>query len=233
MRYFKYKNTKQTEKNAEKQRYKNLTKKQKRAHLKEKIFRWIGTIVLFSVMIVCMIAFGSMIEKINPDNEGLILKVVQTVAKGILYLFAGLLSIIAGALASIPFFNKAGDSTREFTRQELTKACEHLREYYGLCEPCLVTKCYKSSEKRFDKHDVCIFFAGGELRITTNLKDGFFHAEKDLGCYCFRADEISVSKVQGEKFLIAELRVGDTFFELGYRAKGFIEKNFISNGEEK
>jgi hypothetical protein len=60
------------------------------------------------------------------------------------------------------------------------------------------------------------------------LKHGFFHVENDLGCYAFNLNEIVLSKKQGETFLIAELKADSTVFLLGYRAKGFIEKNFIS-----
>ena len=110
----------------------------------------------------------------------------------------------------------------------LSNACAHLREYYELQEPCIVTKCYESSDKRFKNHDVCIFVVDDELRITTNLKHGFFHGENDLGCYAFKSDEISLFEQQGEKFLMTELKSGNTVFLLGYRAKAFIEKDFIS-----
>ena len=95
-------------------------------------------------------------------------------------------------------------------------------------EPCIVTKCYDASDKKFKNHDVCIFVVGDELRITTNLKNGFFREEKDLGCHAFLRDEVTVTKIEGEKFLMAELRAGETTFLLGYRAKGFIEKNFLT-----
>lgn len=225
MRYLKYKKANKTEKNAEKQRYKNLSEKEKRAYRKEKILRALGMIVLFLVMGACMIALSLCIKTI-PSSKNVFIDILIVLIKGILYFFAGVFSIVAGVLASIPLFNMADKNTRNFTREELVKACEHLREYYGLCDPCIVTKCYTSSEKRFNNHDVCIFVVGDELRITANLKDGFFHSEKDLGCYCFTADEITVSKVEGEKFLIARLSVQDIYFELGYRAKGFVERNF-------
>ena len=226
MRYFKYKNIIKTEKTAEKQRYKNLCKKEKRAYRKEKILRAFGNFVLFFVMCACMLALSLCIKSIPSSKNGFI-DILRVLFQGMLYFFAGIFSIVAGVLASLPLFNTAEKNIRNFTREELVKACEHLREYYGLCEPCIVTKCYNSSEKRFNNHDVCIFVVGDELRITTNLKDGFFHSEKDLGCYCFKADEITVSKEQGERFLIAKLSSNDLYFELGYRAKGFIESNFL------
>lgn len=72
------------------------------------------------------------------------------------------------------------------------------------------------------------FVVGDELRITTNLKHGFFHEERDLGCHAFLRDEVTIDKIEGEKFLMAELRAGEMTFLLAYRAKGFIEKNFLT-----
>lgn len=230
MRYFKYKKANKTEKAAEKQRYKNLSEKEKRAYRNGKILRALGMIVLFFVMGTCMIALGLCISSIPSSQNGFI-DILRALLQGILYLMAGVFSLAAGVVASSPIFIIADKNIRDFTREELIKACEHLRGYYGLCDPCIVTKCYTSSEKRFNNHDVCIFVVGDELRITANLKDGFFHSEKDLGCYCFTADEITVSKVEGEKFLIARISAQDIYFELGYRAKGFVERNFTEKEE--
>ena len=44
-------------------------------------------------------------------------------------------------------------------------------------------------------------------------------------------NDITVSKQQDGNHLIAVLKTGDTTFALGYRAKGFIEKNFIQQSE--
>ena len=133
---------------------------------------------------------------------------------------------IIGVLVSMPIFSD-NETRRIADRKILSQACEHLREFYGLQEPCIVTKCYTSSDKKFKDHDVCIFVVGDELRITTNLKNGFFYEERDLGCHAFRREEITLTKIEGEKFLMAELRAGETTFLLGCRAKGFIEKNFL------
>lgn len=110
------------------------------------------------------------------------------------------------------------------TRQILSKACEGLREYYHLQEPCLVTKCYEASDNRFTNRDVCIFVVGNELCITANLQYGFIYGNKDLGCYAFCSDEISLSQRQEEGRLVTELTVGQMSFQLGKRAAGFIKK---------
>ena len=94
-------------------------------------------------------------------------------------------------------------------------------------EPYIITKCFDAADKRFRDHDVCIFLVGDELRITTDLVRGFLHGERDLGCYAFSRKEITVSKQQDGEHLVAELKSDNAFFMLGYRAKGFIEKNFL------
>jgi hypothetical protein len=99
-------------------------------------------------------------------------------------------------------------------------------------EPYIITKCFDSTDKKFKNHDVCIFIVDDELRITTDLVRGFLHGERDLGCYAFSRDELIISKKQNGKYLMAELKSTNTEFLLGYRAKGFIEKNFLSKRAE-
>ena len=76
---------------------------------------------------------------------------------------------------------------------------------------------------------MCIFVVGDELRITTDLVRGFLHGERDLGCYAFKKEEITLSKQNNGNHLIAELKADNTVFLLGYRAKGFIDKSFLQN----
>lgn len=92
----------------------------------------------------------------------------------------------------------------------------------------MITKCFDSTDRKFKNHDVCIFIVGDELRLTADLVRGFLHGERDLGCYAFKRHEITLSKLQEGNHLIAELKAENTAFLLGYRAKGFIDKNFIN-----
>ncbi|MBR2971027.1 MAG: hypothetical protein IKC48_04460 [Clostridia bacterium] len=110
-------------------------------------------------------------------------------------------------------------------------ACSHLRDYYSLQNPYIITKCYDATDKTFKNHDVCIFVAGDELRITTDIVQGFLHGKRDLGCYAFKRDEITLTKLYRDNLLMAHLQAGDFIFLLGYRAKGFIQKNFIQKSK--
>ena len=95
-------------------------------------------------------------------------------------------------------------------------------------EPYIVTKCFDATDKKFRNHDVCIFIVEDELRITTDLVHGFLHGERDLGCYAFKLNEIFLEKQQSGNHLVAELKADNTVFLLGYRAKGFIDKEFVA-----
>lgn len=227
MRYFRYKNTQKNMNNALKEQYLTLTKDEKRIVRKEKIWRKCAgavTLILLSVCIFLSILLLKMIP--YPANKWL----VPTVAIG--KIIAGfILLIISGVLSfavAYPLWKKVESFNIPSMRKEIfSKACAHLRDYYGLQEPYILTKCYNSTNEKFKNHDVCIFIVDDELRITTDLVNGFLHGNKDLGCCAFQKDEISISKKRDGKLLIAELGANDTVFLLGYRAKSFIERNFI------
>lgn len=173
-------------------------------------------------VIECNILIGQI-----PTTNNWFLKILYFICVVTLLIVSIILSVFIGGLVAFPIINKAFSKEYTEKREIISKACEHLREFYKLQEPCIVTKCYESSDKKFSSHDVCLFVVDDELRLTVNLKHGFFHQRNDLGCYCFNRQEISISKIQGEKLHIAELKAGNEKFLLGYRAKSFVEKNFI------
>lgn len=231
MRYFKYKDTNETEKNALKEQYTSLTKDEKLALRKAKMLSKVGTIIFFVVSIGCFLGGGFLIGQI-PSSENLLLEILHFIGNIVLWSITVIVGIVIGGIAALPFWATETPKTHIMKRKLLSEACAHLREYYELQEPCLVTKCYESSDKKFTNHDVCIFIVGDELRITTNLKHGFFHGENDLGCYAFKTEEISLSKRRGEQYLMAELKADNIEFLLGYRAKKFIERNFLASINE-
>ena len=164
----------------------------------------------------------------HPSTQWLeVLAVLGKVITGFVLL------IVSGFLTygiTYPLWKKVESFSIPLMKKEIfSKACQHLRDYYELQEPYILTKCYDSSNENFKDHDVCIFIVNDELRITTDLIRGFLHGDRDLGCYAFKKDEISISKKSENNRLIAELKSGDTFFLLGYRAKSFIEKKFVSD----
>ena len=227
MRYFRYKGLQTTEDPVLRAQYAEYQKQEERLVRRDMALGGIGCGLFLLVTGAC---FGFSVWGLTriPEPEGnVFLMIAYMLGIAILGMVGMAFSIIIGLLISVPIWKRA--NRRRISRQDiLSKACEHLREYYGLQEPCIVTKCYDASDKKFKNQDVCIFVADDELRITTNLKNGFFHEEKDLGCHAFLRDEVTIDKIEGEKFLMAELTAGETTFLLGYRAKGFIEKNFLA-----
>lgn len=227
MRYFKYKGSKTTETIALREEYKAFIKNEKKLMRRYGRAGGIGCGLVLLVTGVCLgFSIWGLIQIPQPEGNAFL---IIAYILGIVVLGFGMavISLAIGVLTAAPIWNWAGKKINSRERI-LLKACEHLREFYSLQEPCIVTKCYESSDKKFKNHDVCIFVVGDELRITTNLKNGFFREEKDLGCYAFLRDEITLAKIEGEKFLMAELRAGEVIFLLGYRAKGFVEKNFLT-----
>ena len=227
MRYFKYKHTNKNMNNALKEQYKTLTENEQRTFRKEKCWRTFSTIVSLIIYFSVMIA-GIFLLRAIPSPQACFWKVLAAIAKAVLA-FA---LIIAGGLISaaltMPLWKKAQSFRIPSMKKEIfSKACGHLRDYYELREPYIVTKCFDATDRKFQDHDVCLFVVGDELRITADLVRGFLHGERDLGCHAFKQEEITLSKQRNGNRLIAELRADHTVFLLGYRAKGFVEKNFL------
>jgi len=227
LRYFRYKNVKKNKNNALKEQYKSLMEDEKRTFRKEKRWRRFSTIVTLVTYISCIVA-GIFLLKSIPLPSAWLLEVLVIVGE----VFAGFILLIVGGVITVgltmPLWKKVESFHIPTMKKEIfSKACEHLREYYELQEPYIITKCFGATDKKFQNHDVCIFVVDDELRITTDLVRGFLHGERDLGCYAFKREEITFSKQKSGNHLIAELRSDNTIFLLGYRAKGFAEKAFF------
>ena len=228
MRYFKYQNTDKNYSMALKEQYKSLTADEQRTFRREKFWR------NFSLIVSCAIFFSSVITgflllKFLPQPVSVIWRILSSVGKTIL----GIAILIAGGILTACFTKplwKKADSFHlpSMKKVIILKACCHLRIYYGLTEPYIITKCFHASDPKFKNHDVCIFVLGDELRITADLVHGFLHGERDLGCYAFQKQEITLTKQEKNGHLAVELKAENTTFLLGYRAKSFIEKNYIS-----
>lgn len=233
MQYFRFENTDKTREQALKEQYKTLSRDEKRLVRKEK--RWHN----FALIVTLLLFFGLIGASIClliwiPDPDGVIWEILASVGKVILGFLLFLVSLFLLAVCVSPLWNKVESMQLPSIKKEFfSNACKHLRDYYQLQEPCIVTKCFDSTDEKFKNHDVCVFVVGDELRITADLIRGFLHGERDLGCYAFKQEEIALSKKQNEKQLILELRAGDAVFLLGYRAKAFIEKNFLRTLRQK
>ncbi|MBQ3566470.1 MAG: hypothetical protein IJA12_04745 [Oscillospiraceae bacterium] len=189
--------------------------------------RKISTVISIIIyIIVITVGFGSL--KSIPQPCGIIWNCIFIIGKVVV----GFIVLIVGGVLTVglttPLWKKVESFNLPAIKKEIfSKSCVHLRNYYGLQESYIITKCFDATDKKFQNHDVCIFVVGDELRITTDLIHGFLYGERDLGCYAFKKYEIVLSKRLCDKHLMIEMRAGKTIFLLGYKARSFIEKNFI------
>ena len=204
-----------------------LTDEEKKSDRQGRFLNFLGTLLFFVVFVAVFVGSLFLIVQI-PTPKNPFLSVLVVIAMFILGIGALLVSILIGSFVSSPIYKKAQEKLAIQKRNCFDNSIIFLREYYGWTEPCIVTKCYDSSDGKFKNRDVCIFLVDDELRITADLKHGFSTKENDPGCYSFKIDEFSLEQIQGEKFLITKFMSEDLVFDLGRRAKGFIEKRFIS-----
>lgn len=221
MRYFVYDGP-YPENTSLREQYKALSQDEKRRYRRAKVLGKIGTVLFFLVFVLLVIGSFRLLGRIPQPNQ-IFLSIFMFPLKILFYLLAVILSAIIGALVAMPFWSKRNTGEYKARQRILSEACNHLREYYQLQEPCVVTKCYECHDKRFVDHDVCLFFVENELRITTNLKNGFLRMSKDLGCYALEQEELAVSVVLYKDKIATEITAGDTRFLLGQRAKAFVE----------
>ena len=204
-----------------------LTDEEKKSDRQGRFLNFLGTLLFFVVFVAVFVGSLFLIVQIpTPKNPFLFVLVV--IAMIMLGFGALLVSVLIGSFVSSPIYKKAQKKLAIQKRNCVDESIIFLREYYGWTEPCIVTKCYDSSDEKFKNRDVCIFLVDDELRITADLRHGFSIRENDLGCYSFKIDEFSLEQIQGEKFLITKFMSEDLVFDLGRRAKGFIEKSIIS-----
>lgn len=225
MKYFKYAKTDKTHNAALKAQYKALTDGEKRIVRREKIWRQILNVLTYMIFFIFMVAVFWGLKAIPAPKESFF-RILSGIGKFILFFFLSILCGVSAILLTTPVQRKLESYKIPAIKKDIfRKACAHLREYYGVQDPYILTKCFDSTDHKFRDHDVCIFMSDGELRITTDLINGFLYGERDLGCYVFKTEEITLIKQSYNDRLAAELRSGDTVFLLGYRAMGYMKKN--------
>lgn len=224
MRYFKYDGP-MADVSDLKQHYAGLSAKEQ---ARRRRFLWLhrlGTVVFGLVFLAAFAGFVLLIRKIEPVSDSVLDAILYPILSIGLGFFALILSAVLGAVAAAPLWGRNEAIEKDLRQVLLRRATWELRQFYGLQEPFLVTKCYLASDRRFDRHDVCLFLSDGKLRLTANLHYGFFDPRRDLGCYEFDPGEISLHPGRHKDRQAVELRAGESTFLLGLRAKTFIESN--------
>ena len=203
-----------------------------------KVLNVLGWIVFAAIFLTAMLIAGwissSFLMHIKSWYAGtnlfvtILLGLLDSAGVFVMLVIALVVGLCAAVAASAPFFG----STRALDKQKrqalLAESCQHLRAFYGLQEPYIVTKCYDSSDQRFKNHDICLFLTDGELRLTANLTSGFLDMSRDLGCYAFVPGEIELSACRAGDRPAVEIRCGEVAFLLGQRAKSFVEQILVS-----
>lgn len=222
MRYFKYSGPWEDIESL-KVRYVGLSEQARKDCRREKLLHRLGTAVFVTVMLVLWVGLLFLIRLVQPTEADALTAILFCII-GLPWVFISLfISAVVGAIAASPLWGIHRKSWKQRRQQLLHDASSQLREFYGFREPFLVTKCYQSSDRQFDRHDVCIFIVDGELRITANLHYGFFDPKRDLGCYGLTRQELSLRDAQYKDRSAVELRAGELSFLLGCRAKAFID----------
>ena len=244
MRYFKYPHAKKANKNA-KEIYKaelaEFDERGKKLLHKEKFWGIASTALGWISGIAVSVLLRYLVRSFNlPETELLFVNIIHIVLEAVfklaMFFVFIILAVIAGILAATPFAKLQEKATKELKsirREHLhgitRKAAEHLREFYGLREPYIVTKCYDSSDSKFKNKDVFIFERDGEIRIMRFLDNVLNLGECDIGCYAFENGEILLSYTEYKGKRATGLAVGETKFTLAARAKPFMEK--VQNAE--
>jgi hypothetical protein len=226
MHYFKYSGEIPNMESVQK-RGRELSAAARRQSRRGNVLHKLGTVVFWTVFLSLSAGLIFLINWMLPEDGDVVLVILSAVVGIVCVFIAIIISAIMGAIAAIPLWGKRKTTEKAMLRQALSESCAALRQYYQFQEPFFVTKCYCSSDKRFDRHDVCIYVVEDELRITANLHYGFFDPKRDLGCYCISLEEIRLHETRAKDRPAIELTADGVSFTLGIKAKSFVEEYVV------
>jgi len=235
MRYFKYDGP-WADIDLQKRKFSQASTEFRTQHRKYKQMHRFRAVVFLFVVACVFVGLMALLQLLNLQGATLFERIIIAVIHLAWGFGSVIISIVAGSLVSILFWKpimRRERNARNAMHQALAESCSHLRVFYGLQEPCLVTKCYCSSDQRFSRHDICLFVVENELRITANLETGFIHPRKDLGCYALTHSELQVKDALYKEHPAVEIQADGISFCMGQKAKAFIIKNFSENIHEQ
>lgn len=223
MKYFKYKWIKKIPRLADKQLLASLKKdverKIKRNRFIIKIIGILG-VFLFCILMSIFIYFITLI----PTPKLIILKVLYGILLVILAFISLILSFLIIGYPTSFLLSKFNYNLPQMKKEHIAKACEGIRAYYGLKDDYIITKCFTSTNEIFNNHDICIFRVEDEIRITTDIVNGFINAKCDLGCYAIKIDELKLTKKDYNNKRVSVIEFNDTRFIVGIKAYSYIRK---------
>ena len=214
MKHIKYPFYNNVLKSANKLRFKNLDKEAQRNNIKHQIFVAFLAILYF----VFVISFILLIKYLKTIIESSILKALMMIGMILVTIVVPILLVV---LVYCLFEKHIPTYTVGKLRKEyMAEITEPLKKHYKVCEPMLITKCYRSTNELFNNKDVMIYLYKDEIRITLD----FNHTYKDLGCYAFKLNEINCLYIKENKLTKCLLKTSKVEFELGRLTKPFIRK---------
>ena len=199
-----------------------------RQYRRSKLLSALGEILFWVQFVVLGGGLVFLSAWIMPQGTDILSVMVRFVGMGLLSGLSVILSAILASLVAAPLRKKKQDTQNAMLRDALDHTCRDLKQFYQFQAPYIVTKCYHSSNRRFDRHDVCLFVADGELRIAGNLQYGFFDPNRDLGCYCLSREEITFQDARHKDRDAVELQADGICFTLGTKARSFVETTFLT-----
>lgn len=230
MRYFKCPPPAKAENEKFKKQHAELLIKEKAIKKKEKILHRIYWILFFVIFCSVTVAGTWLVWQI-PEPKSILLCAGLYLIRFISILVFMIYGAIIAALVVSPLDKKIKNTAKKLKKSTLDSASEYLRIYYGLTDAFVITKCYDATDRKFKNHDICLFVKDNELRLCTNLVNGLLNSDKDLGCYAFTKEEITLTERVTDKYTAAVLTCGETEFVLGKRARAWIERDFFCEKE--
>lgn len=223
MRYFKYKNSNKVQKIADKEFLASLGKDQEKKALKS---RRLTKILSFSGIALFFLLFGTLIYLITliPKPDTTFLTIVYCIGCAFLGIIALISSFLVVGFSIMKLIDKVDYNLPIMRREFMAKACKPLREYYGLKDEYLITKCFDATNSNFNNHDICIFKLNDEIRITTDIINGFINGNCDLGCYALKMDELTIYKDDFNGKRVTVLEFDSVKFIIGIKAYSYILK---------
>jgi uncharacterized membrane protein len=223
MRYFKYRNINQIRIIADKEYLASLGKDKEKKILKsrkkKKILSFFG-VISFIILYATILILISLIPK--PDS--MFLAVIYSIGCVLLGIIGLIASVIAVVIPIGKLIDKEDYNLPVMHRKFMAKACEDIRKYYGFNDEYLITKCFYSSNSIFINHDICVFRYDDEIRITTDIVNGFIYSDCDLGCYSIKINELKIYKGDYNNKRVTTLEFGKEKFIIGIKAYSYMLK---------
>lgn len=219
MNYFKYGKVNKLKILADKEYLKSLGKdKEKKIIRSRRLVRLLSIIgVLLFIFLFGLLTY--LIALIPIDDSFL-----RGITSTFLEVIALILSILAVIFTVGVLIKKVEYNYPQMHKEYIARACADVRRYYKLNDNYLITKCFDSTNKTFNMHDVCIFRYNNEIRITSDIVRGFINSHCDLGCYSIDINDLVIFKddFNGKRATIIEFE--NIKFVIGIKAYSFLMK---------